>query len=124
MRDRTRRHAYEIVIEPLAQSRINLHKMLSRELVFGSSELQQIEFKGGRILSQLSQMLLSNYLESGDRPPALVPNDVHRSIMASDEPRERARLVCDYISGMTDAYALRSYKRLFDADYGSISELI
>jgi hypothetical protein len=25
---------------------------------------------------------------------------------------------------MTDAYAQRSYKRLFDPDYGSISELI
>jgi len=25
---------------------------------------------------------------------------------------------------MTDAYALRSYKRLLDPDYGSISELI
>jgi dGTPase len=38
--------------------------------------------------------------------------------------QEKARLLCDYISGMTDAYALRSYKRLFDPDYGSISELI
>ena len=36
----------------------------------------------------------------------------------------RARLLCDHLSGMTDAYALRSYKRLLDPDYGSISELI
>jgi dGTPase len=35
-----------------------------------------------------------------------------------------ARLLCDHLSGMTDAYAQRSYKRLFDPDYGSISELI
>jgi dGTPase len=124
MSGQTRRHAYEIVIEPLAESRIKLHKMLSRELVFGSSELQQIEFKGGRILSQLGQTLLDNYLDGNARPPVLVPNDVHRCVMASDEPADRARLVCDYISGMTDAYALRSYKRLLDPDYGSISELI
>ena len=39
-------------------------------------------------------------------------------------PAEKARLLCDHLSGMTDAYALRSYKRLFDPDYGSISELI
>jgi dGTPase len=32
--------------------------------------------------------------------------------------------LCDHLSGMTDAYALRSYKRLLDPDYGSISELI
>jgi dGTPase len=54
----------------------------------------------------------------------LVPNDVHRTVVASETPTERARLLCDYISGMTDAFALRSYKRLLDPDYGSISELI
>jgi dGTPase len=124
MTARTRRHAYKLTIEPLADSRIELHKLLCRELVFGSSELQQMEFKGGRLLRQLGQMLLQNYLDPKAPPAVLVPNDVHREVMASDVPANRARLVCDYISGMTDAYALRSYKRLLDPDYGSISELI
>ena len=124
MSGRTRRYAYEIAIEPLAESRIDLHKMLCRELVFGSSELQQMEFKGGRILRQLGQMLFQNYLETKIRPAVLVPKDVHRAVVSSEAPAERARFLCDYISGMTDAYALRSYKRLLDPDYGSISELI
>ena len=124
MSGRTRRHAYAVAIDPLAESRIDLHKMLSRELVFGSSELQQIEFKGERVLRQLGQMLFQNYMESKNKPSVLVPNGVHRIVVASDDPAEKARLLCDYISGMTDAYALRSYKRLFDPDYGSISELI
>jgi len=124
MSGKTRRHAYKIVIEPLAESRIDLHKMLCRELVFGSGELQQMEFKGGRLLRQLGQMLLQNYLETKDRPSVLVPQDVHRDVLASEVPAQRARLLCDYVSGMTDAYALRSYKRLLDPDYGSISELI
>ena len=124
MSARTRRHAYKIAIEPLAESRINLHKILARELVFGSSELQQMEFKGGRLLRQLGQTLLQNYLDLKNRPVVLVPNDVHREVMDSEISAERARLLCDYVSGMTDAYALRSYKRLLDPDYGSISELI
>ena len=124
MSGQTRRHAYKIVIEPLAESRIDLHKMLCRELVFGSIELQQMEFKGGRILRQLGQMLFQNYLETKTGPSVLVANDVHGAVMSSETPADRARLVCDYISGMTDAYALRSYKRLLDPDYGSISELI
>jgi dGTPase len=124
MTGHTRRHAYTLVVEPLAESRIDLHKILSRELIFGSSELQQMEFKGGRILRQLGQMLFQNYLEANQRPAVLVPNDVHRSVLSSETPAEKARLLCDYISGMTDAYALRSYKRLLDPDYGSISELI
>ena len=124
MSGKTRRHAYKIVIEPLAESRIELHKILCRDLVFGSSELQQMEYKGGRLLRQLGQMLLQNYLEANGRHAVLVPNEVHREIIGCDAPGERARLLCDYISGMTDAYALRSYKRLLDPDYGSISELI
>ncbi len=124
MSGRTRRHAYKIVIEPLAERRIDLHKILCRDLVFGSTELQQIEFKGGRLLRQLGQLVLQNYLAEKGKPAVLVPNDVHREIVSSDLPAYRARLVCDYISGMTDAYALRSYKRLLDPDYGSISELI
>ena len=124
MSGRTRRHAYKIAIEPLAESRIDLHKMLCRELVFGSSELQQMEFKGGRILRQLGQMLFQNYLETKTKPAVLVPNDVHRAVLGAKTKAEGARLLCDYLSGMTDVYALRSYKRLLDPDYGSISELI
>jgi dGTPase len=124
MSEKTRRHTYKIVIEPLAQSRIKLHKMLCRELIFGSAELQQMEFKGGRLLRQLGQTLLQNYLDTKGPTPVLIPNEVHREVMDSEVPAERARLICDYISGMTDAYALRSYKRLLDPDYGSISELI
>ena len=41
----------------------------------------------------------------------------------SSDKTERARIVCDYISGMTDAYALTNYKRLFDPDYSSIADI-
>ena len=35
----------------------------------------------------------------------------------------RARLICDYLAGMTDGYAARTYKRLFSPDFGSINDL-
>jgi dGTPase len=37
---------------------------------------------------------------------------------------QRARLVCDAIARMTDSLATRTYKRLFDADFGSIVDLV
>ena len=37
---------------------------------------------------------------------------------------ERARLVCDFLAGMTDGYAARMYKRLFTPDFGSIGDLV
>ena len=132
MTARTRRHSYSIVISPEAKSRIHLHKKLCQDLVFGSGALQQIEFKGGQILRQLTGVLFDNYLgvadKGGERKPraekVLLPTDVHRAVRTAETAAQKARLLCDHLSGMTDAYALRSYKRLFDPDYGSISELI
>ena len=37
---------------------------------------------------------------------------------------ERARFLCDYIAGMTDGFASRTYKRLTDPDFGSIADLV
>ncbi len=124
MTAQTRRHAYALELKPEAKVRIKLHKELSRDLIFGSSALQQIEYKGGHVLRQLGESLFTNYLEAEGKVPLLVPNEVHRAVGAAGTKTERARLLCDHLSGMTDAYALRSYKRLFDPDYGSISELI
>ena len=124
MSGKTRRYAYELQLNPTAGARIKLHKRLCVELIFGSSALQQIEYKGEQILRKLAQALLDNYMGSAVKTPVLVPRDVHRIIMAEEDKKIKARLLCDHLSGMTDAYALRSYKRLFDPDYGSISELI
>jgi dGTPase len=124
MTSRTRRHAYALRLKPEGRARIKLHKALCKELIFGSSALQQIEFKGGHVLRELGQSLFANYLGEKTKPLLLVPDEVHRAVGAADTATARARLLCDHLSGMTDAYALRSYKRLFDPDYGSISELI
>jgi dGTPase len=125
MTPRTRRHAYALKIAPEAKSRIKLHKSLSADLIFGSSALQQIEFKGGQVLTRLGETLFGHYLNgTSPKKAALVPNEVHRAVTTTEGEAARARLLCDHLSGMTDAYALRSYKRLFDPDYGSISELI
>jgi dGTPase len=122
MTEKTRRYGYKATLEPLADSRIALHKVLCKELIFGSSALQQIEFKGGLILKKLAETLFENYF--GKKPKVLVSRDVHRAVLSASKKAEKARLLCDHLSGMTDAYALRSYKRLLDPDYGSISELI
>jgi dGTPase len=123
MTSRTRRHAYELTRRPEAEARIKLHKQLAKHLIYRSGALHQIEFKGGRMLRELADALFGNYFAAAE-PMVLVPQDVHRAILDTDEKSTKARLLCDHLSGMTDAYALRSYKRLLDPDYGSISELI
>ena len=46
--------------------------------------------------------------------PDLMPGDWHRDVGQLSEAK-RARRVCDYLSGMTDTYALAEHRRLFDA---------
>jgi dGTPase len=45
--------------------------------------------------------------------PYLMPGGFSKRI---DEGVEKHRVVCDFISGMTDRYALEQYKKLFDPD--------
>ena len=78
---------------------------------------------------------------NGDENPAGVGNDVGvgkdpiftdqeatadtaAEMTAAADQATRARLVCDFLSGMTDGYAARTYKRLFSPDFGSISDLV
>jgi len=44
----------------------------------------------------------------------LPPQFQVKSRATADEPSMRARIVADYVAGMTDRYAIREHKRLFD----------
>ena len=123
MTRQTRRHGYTLTRRPEADLRIKLHKKLAKDLVYQSGALHQIEFKGGHMLRKLAAALFENYFGAA-KPLVLGPVDVHRAVLQTDDKTTKARLLCDHLSGMTDAYAQRSYKRLLDPDYGSISELI
>ena len=46
--------------------------------------------------------------------PAQLPPDTQNNV--SERGRDVYRVVCDYISGMTDRYAIAEYRRLFDPD--------
>jgi dGTPase len=58
--------------------------------------------KAKRIIRQLFEV----YLENTDQLP---PSFHHRL-----EEENRMQLICDYIAGMTDRFALQEYKKLFD----------
>jgi dGTPase len=124
MKKRSNRYRFELVIDPESRDEIELYKKLSRLFVFGSSALQQIEFKGGQLLRRITTALEGNYIDKRQAKIKLLPQPLHELLNATSSKKIRARLVCDYLSGMTDAYAVRTYKRLFDPDYGSISELL
>ena len=55
---------------------------------------------------EMLRVLYTYYLEHTDRIPAL-----YRKLIGQGERKER--VVCDYIAGMTDPYAVQTYEELF-----------
>jgi dGTPase len=123
----TRRYGYRLIIDDDVKAESALFKKLAFEVVFLSPELKQLEHKGSRMLRQLWEVLGERYVMG--RPIdgqyfQLLPADSAEEISAASDEPARARLVCDFLSGMTDGYAARTYKRLFSPDFGSIGDLI
>lgn len=122
MSERTQRHAFTLEISPAVKAESELYKQIALDLIFQSPQLQQIEFKGGYILGRLFQALCENCAEPNSKGLKLLPRSVQALLEHEDDLRGRYRRLCDYTAGLTDGLAVRSYKRLFDADFGSIAE--
>lgn len=121
--DETNRYKYKMNINPDVQEKVKLFKRISVELVFRTAQLHQIEFKGNGILGKIFDVLITNYVEE-EAKVRLLPDFTDKLLRATPDGQTKARIICDYISGMTDSYALRIYKRLFDPDYSSIADLL
>jgi len=125
MSDRTNRYKFGIAIEPDIVREQQLYARLAVDLVFQSPQVCQLEHKGGFMLERLFAALQENYLQDGPSSHALLSRDFEEEMSrAGDDTGIRARIICDYLAGMTDGFAIRIYKRLFDPDFGSIVDLV
>ncbi len=123
----THRYAYRLEVDPAVRAESALFKRLAFEVVFLSPQLKQLEHKGSRMLRQLWDVLSERYIAQNlidGQDFQLLPADTAAEIAAAADAAGRARLVCDFLAGMTDGYAARTYKRLFVADFGSIGDLV
>ena len=68
-------------------------------------------------MSMKAQRIVKNLFEVFFDTPRSLPHDVQRRIEErGGGDSERARLVADYVAGMTDRFAIAEYGRLFDVD--------
>jgi dGTPase len=98
-----RKHSVNLVMfssETAARNR-ELKRFLYKNL-YRHYKVERMRIKAERFLT----MLFGTYLQN----PTLLPS----SYQEKYEQYDRERVVCDYIAGMTDRYALDEYKRLFD----------
>jgi len=122
--DRSQRHAFDLKIDPRLKDESKLYKRIALDLIFRSPQLQQIEFKGGYILERLFKALCESCIHSNGRALQILPRSEQRLLAETVGHEARYRRICDYTAGLTDDLAIRTYKRLYDPDFGSISELM
>ncbi|MEK6751164.1 MAG: dGTP triphosphohydrolase [Chloroflexota bacterium] len=60
------------------------------------------------------QKMIRNIFQSFLEKPELLPNDIQ--IKIANNEKEKGRVVCDYVAGMTDKYLERTYNELFSID--------
>lgn len=124
MSHRTNRYRFGLEINPDTLAEAALYKAMSVELVFHSPTILQLEYKGDSLLTRIFQALADIYLANKfSKDAGLLPKSLHNQLAQEHDPAHRARLLCDYLAGMTDGFATRTFKRLFDPDFGSIVEL-
>lgn len=121
------RYALDIVIDEQVRAECELFKQLAFEVVFLSPQLKQLEHKGSFMLRRLWEVMEKRYVlgESIDGQDfALLPDSDAAEIREAATAQEKARLVCDFLAGMTDGYAARTFRRLFEPGFGSIGDLV
>jgi len=114
------RYRFTLFIDPAVRAEADLYKKLSHDLVFDHSQLHQLERKGRVILEGIFTALCESYLAAKDSGLRLLPEAFDQIVRNQGSLEGRARVLCDYVAGMTDGFAVRTYKRLFDPGFGSI----
>lgn len=84
-----------------------------RKFLFGRMyrhyTIERLHLKVERIVTELFTAFTKNY--------KVLPDNWQKRVKEAggvDNEQVRARIVCDYIAGMTDRYAIREHERLFD----------
>lgn len=84
---------------------LNLFKQFVLRNVIKKPELQLVEYKGQKIIAELFDAFNSE-------PDRLLPTTT--KVRWQSAPMDlKSRIICDYISGMTDDYANKLYRSLF-----------
>ena len=105
---------YQASMSPVAVSLLKLLKKFVMNEVILRPELQALQYRGQKMILKVFEI----YLHNGAR---LLPAEVWEETQQGNNPH---RVLCDYISGLTDASATRIYNRLTTPSAGSIFDRI
>ena len=113
------RYWYRVYIPIQYRVEVTFIKSLIQRFVIESPQIRTLEEKGRYIV----RTLFCKFMQ-GNNAKALLPEDWSERLDLDSSQKAKARVVSDYISGMTDNYAQKTYARLYLPDKGSIYELL
>nr|WP_236599902.1 dNTP triphosphohydrolase [Ramlibacter alkalitolerans] len=93
-------------VERGTRIKIEALKHLNYLLTIMSPRLKVVEYRGYDVVQTLFATLTSS------QGPLLLPDDVKEAYSRLQDAGARHRLVCDFVAGMTDRYAVEFYARL------------
>jgi dGTPase len=89
-----------------AAEQVNELKQIMRDRLYRHYRVSRMTEKAARVLARLFETYMAE--------PRQIPAHVLSRVNDDGEPL--ARVVADYIAGMTDRFALDEYRKLFDPD--------
>jgi len=119
----THRYRFELVVAPAVEREAAFYKKMANDIIFESPQLQQMEHKARRVLFQLWDSCWRNYVDRGPRVINILPPRVGRLIDQAQGEAAKARRICDWLAGLTDGMIVRTHRRLFDPEFGSLRDL-
>jgi dGTPase len=106
---------FKAALTPAAEAlRSKIFKLVEARVV-KNENVQQLEFKGQKLVVELFEVFSTD-------PSRFLPESTKKKyeIAATDSTAGGMRVICDFISGMTDDYATRMYEKLFLPRKGSV----
>jgi len=107
---------YKVTLPDADEKALEIIKNFVVDKVIKSHPVQLLEFKGQQMIMSIFEAIFSD-------PERLLPKPTIEKLeeyRTEFKHEDGSRVVCDYVSGMTDDYATRIYKMLFVAGDGSI----
>ena len=123
MAAKTNRYRFELIVEESALKEAFFFKKMANDIIFESPQLEQLEHKARVVLMALYEAIWANYAQRNERVIKILPPNVSRLIDAEKSQDGKARRICDYLAGLTDGMITRTYRRLFDPEFGSFRDL-
>ena len=102
--------------------RIEALKAFESYKVINNPRVTTLGHKGKEVLQRLFAVL-----DQGQESIGLFPEDHgghYENALLNGDEAARKRVICDFLAGMTDSYALRFYSRLFVPGEGSFYEML